>query len=170
MSPRHYAYVGPSEIRDAAASSPAGTPITSPDNLSAWIATQADDAEADCSVTATFVVTLDGILRLAPRRSEHVACASGGPVLSAGEITFSRNGTIVSVTNQSTGFCPEPESWSQVAAALDRIPLAHPGAFTTAFLFRLCPACEERNIVKDSWFVCDLCGADLPSDWNFPVA
>ena len=41
--------------------------------------------------------------------------------------------------------------------------------FTTRVVFRLCPACNERNIVKDGWFVCDLCGADLPGNWNFPV-
>jgi transcription initiation factor TFIIIB Brf1 subunit/transcription initiation factor TFIIB len=33
--------------------------------------------------------------------------------------------------------------------------------------FRRCPACGERNIVKDDWFVCGVCGADLPTVWNF---
>ncbi|MEU6730442.1 hypothetical protein ABZ917_42625 [Nonomuraea wenchangensis] len=33
---------------------------------------------------------MDGVLLLAPRRSEHVACAGGRPVLSAGEISFAR--------------------------------------------------------------------------------
>ena len=109
-------------------------------------------------------------LTLANRRSEHVACASGGPVLSAGEIAFSADGDITEITNQSTGFCPEPESWPSVAAALERTPAAYPDGFGTRVVFRLCPKCNERNIVKDGWFVCDLCGADLPADWNFPVA
>ena len=38
--------------------------------------------------TDPVVVTLDGVLRLAPRRSEHVALAGGRHVLAAGEMTF----------------------------------------------------------------------------------
>lgn len=71
------------------------------------------------------------------------------------------------VSNQSTGFCPEPESWPHVAAALESVSLHHPGGFTTSIVFRLCPDCRERNIVKDGWFTCDLCGASLPVHWNF---
>jgi hypothetical protein len=71
------------------------------------------------------------------------------------------------VTNQSTGYCPEPESWPAVATALDRIGVAHPGRFTQEIVFRRCTACGERNVVKDGWYVCGSCGADLPADWNF---
>ena len=168
MTRRQYLYVGPAGIRDSAlASSPAGTPISTVDQLSAWIAAQSSDIESDGSLVATFTISVEGILFLAPRRSEHVACAGGGPVLSAGEITFSSNSEVSEITNQSTGFCPEPESWPTVAAALDAIPVVRLEDFTTRVVFRLCPGCSERNIVKDSWFVCDLCGADLPKDWNF---
>ena len=146
-----------------------GTPIRSGDDLSAWIASRSSDAEPDGSLIATFTVDVGGTLLLAPRRSEHVACAGGGPVLSAGEMTF-LDGDVSEITNQSTGFCPEPESWPTVAAALDAIPVDRPDDFTTRVVFRLCPGCNERNIVKDGWFVCDLCGADLPENWNFPVA
>ncbi len=61
----------------------------------------------------TFVVTCAGSLRLAPRESEHVQVAAGMPVQSAGEITFIDSaGRIVveTITNQSTGYCPEPSS------------------------------------------------------------
>ena len=170
MARRQYQYVGPADIRDSAfASSPAGTPIRSVDNLSAWVATRSSDIEPDGSLIATFTVDVGGTLLLAPRRSEHVACAGGGTVLSAGEITF-LNGDVSEITNQYTGFCPEPESWPTVTAALDAIPIERPDEFTTRVVFRQCPACNERNIVKDGWFVCDLCGADLPEKWNFPVA
>ena len=81
-------------------------------------------------------------------RSEHVACAAGGPVLSAGEITFDDECNVPEISNQSTGFCPEPESWSTVERALDRVGIEHPGGFTIAVVFRLCPKCHERNIVK----------------------
>ncbi|MEM7477794.1 MAG: hypothetical protein AAF483_22635 [Planctomycetota bacterium] len=170
MTPRQYQYVGPPDIRDSAlASSPVGTPIRCVDNLSAWIVSRSSDTEADGSLIFTFTVDVGGTLWLAPRRSEHVACAGGGPVLSAGEITFA-DGEVSEITNQSTGFCPEPTSWPTVADALDAIPVDRPHDFTTRVVFRLCPACNERNIVKDGWFVCDLCGADLPETWNFPVA
>jgi len=168
LAPRQYQFVGPHVIRDSAlARSPVGTPIRSVDALSAWIASHVSDVELDGSVIATFVVSVERILLLAPRRSEHVACAGGGPVLSAGEITFSSAGDVSEITNQSTGFCPEPDSWPSVAAALDAIPVGRPDDFTTRVVFRLCPACNERNVVKGGWFVCDLCGADLPEKWNF---
>lgn len=54
--------------------------------------------------TVTFVIDLDGKLRLADRNSEHVACAGGGPVLAAGEMTFLADGPdleVVDVNNNS---------------------------------------------------------------------
>jgi hypothetical protein len=54
-----------------------------------------------------------------------------------------------------------------VAAALDRAGIGHPGGFTLAVVFRLCPACGQRNVVRDGAFACGVCGAELPSDWNF---
>jgi hypothetical protein len=71
----------------------------------------------------TFVVRGDGVLRLAPRRSEHVACGGGEPVPSAGEISFREDagrGAVREVSNQSTGYCPDVDSWPAVAGALDR--------------------------------------------------
>ena len=118
----------------------------------------------------TFVIDLGGTLRVAPRRSEHVACAAGRPVLSAGEITFelgSDGPEVTCVTNQSTGYCPEPSSWPAVAAALERIGVPHPGRFTDEFTFRRCPRCGERNLVRDGDFTCAICEADLPASWNF---
>jgi hypothetical protein len=66
--------------------------------------------------------------------------------------------------NRSTEFCSEPESWPAVAAALDRVGVAHPGRFTTEVVFRRCERCGERNVVKDGWF---LCGVGVPAGWNF---
>jgi len=43
----------------------------------------------------------------------------------------------------------------------------HPGWFTTEIVFRRCERCDQRNVVKDDWFVCDVCGAGLPERWNF---
>lgn len=117
----------------------------------------------------TFVVDLAGALRLAPRRSEHVTCAGGKAVMSAGEIGFRRAAEgweVVMVSNQSTGYCPDLASWPAVAAALDRIGLPHPGGFTDALVFRRCTGCGRCGIVRDGHRVCVFCDADLPADWN----
>ena len=167
---RLYLFVGPLKIRDRVASRPAGTRIASAADLLAWARRAGQRPGPDGLVPATFVIDGKGDLLLADRRSEHVACAGGGPVLSAGEMYFQVEEDRIEVaeaSNQSTGFCPEPESWPAVATALDQIGLAHPGRFTTEMVFRRCEACGERNIVKDGWFACGVCGADLPAEWNF---
>jgi hypothetical protein len=91
-------------------------------------------------------------------------------VLSAGEITFERDGGrwfVSEVSNQSTGYCPDPDSWPVVADALDRAAVPHPGEFTAPVVFRRCPGCGERNLVKDDDFTCAVCGSELPQAWNF---
>ena len=164
---RFYDYVGPAEIKARVAGRPAGTRIGSVAELLAWF--RQADKEHGLAVT-TFVIDETGGLLLADRRSEHVACAGGGPVLSAGEMFFvviEDKVEVVEVSNQSTGYCPEPESWPAVAAALGRIGVRHPGRFTAEVVFRRCEQCGERNVVKDGWFVCGVCGADLPVEWDF---
>lgn len=167
---RKYQYVGPDNIRDLARSQPPGTVIHTADALLAWLAASPTEQTADGDWIATFTIGEDELLCLAPRRSEHVACASGGPVLSAGEVTIDSELRIVAISNQSTGFCPEPESWPIVESVLDRIGLTHPQQFTSAVIFRLCPECNQPNIVKDVWYYCQLCDAQLPESWNFPSA
>ncbi len=164
--PCQYKYVGPPEILARSRSAPKGVPITSVDDLRAWL--NAAGHSPDSQIVATFVIDVDGCLRIANRRSEHVACAGGEAVLSAGEIGFQVGDEIevVDVSNQSTGYCPEPESWPQVALALDRIPLDHPRKFTHEIVFRRCPSCDQINIVKDGWLVCLACGKELPKQWN----
>jgi hypothetical protein len=124
---------------------------------------------AELAEPFTFVVDTDGVLRLAPRRSEHVACAGGGPVLSAGEIGFSREAgrwVVAEISNHSTGYCPDTSSWPAVAEALDRAGLDRPSGFTHEVVFRRCMTCRERNIVRENDFVCVFCESDLPALWN----
>ncbi len=168
MSNKVYHYVGPEAIRSRAASAPGGTLISSQEDLRAWLGGQ-DVSWSVGQVAATFVIDQEGSLRLADRRSEHVACAAGGPVLSAGEMFFSTSGKMMveEVSNLSTGYCPEPESWDAVARALDGIGVDHPVRFTTEIVFRRCPECGQRNVVKDGWFACEVCGGGLPEVWNF---
>ncbi|MEO1270257.1 MAG: hypothetical protein AAFX99_19385 [Myxococcota bacterium] len=166
---RHYNYVGPDDIRTRVADHPAGF---CPENRTAlldWLiahthATRGED-------TFTFVVGTDGRLRLADRHSEHVACSGGAPVLAAGEMTLDWTcGTevyVAMVSNLSTGFCPEPTCWDAIALALEALGLGHDGELTYAFDYRRCPACGSRNVIKDGYFVCDVCGEPLPEAWNF---
>jgi len=164
-SPREYNYVGPPEVAERVAGGPGGALLTRPRDVLEWLS---DMDAAEC--VATFVIDTSGRLRVDVRSSEHVACAAGGRVLSAGEMTLARDGdsvSVVAVNNLSTGYCPEPSSWAQVAAALDGLSIAHPSAFTSAFEFRRCEHCGERNLVKEEWFVCALCDGQLPRAWNF---
>jgi hypothetical protein len=160
-------YVGPKRIADRIRSGPAGTPIRSPDDVRAWVRDTAQELSAGC-VIATFVIDAPAILLVADRRSEHVVCAGGQPVLSAGEITFhiGRAVEVTGVSNQSTGYCPEPESWPAVAEALSRAGLVAPDRFSLACVFRRCIRRDNLNLVKDGVFECGICGSELPAAYN----
>jgi hypothetical protein len=162
-----YRYVGPRQIAERASSQPTGLPIRSSDDVREWVRSTGQELSAGC-VIATFVVDITGTLMIADRRSEHVACAGQQPVLSAGEITFALGRTveIVAVSNQSTGYCPEPESWSAVSTALAAAGLSSPGGFSLECVFRFCSTCEAKNIVKGEAFECAVCGAELPTVYN----
>src|SRR6185503_4526289 len=94
------------------------------------------------SLSVTFVIDINGRLRIADRRSEHVVCSGGDDVLCAGEMTFGwKSGECVveNVTNQSTGYCPDVESWDAVESALVGLSIRHPPGFDPPFVFRRCP-------------------------------
>jgi hypothetical protein len=168
--PRLYHYIGPEDVRLRSAGAPAGVPITSAAHFGNWVRETGQRSNPVGLLAVTFVVDESGTLRVADRGSEHVACSGGSAVLSAGELFLQPSASgweVVEVSNLSTGFCPEPECWPAVAAALDRAGLPHPGRFTLAVVFRRCPTCGQRNVVRDGWFVCAVCGADLPPAWNF---
>lgn len=168
MGERLYRYVGPESIRIRASAAPRGRRIGSRGDLSRWIAENPGSLTPAGQVAATFVVAADGWLYLADRHSEHIACGGGQPTRSAGEVFIAGDSAEVEeVSNLSTGYCPEPESWGAVAEALDRIGIPHPGRFTAEFTFRRCPACGERNLVKDGVFECQICENELPREWNF---
>jgi hypothetical protein len=165
-----YHYIGPASIADRAARNPlAGKPIRTIEDILSWAEESDQSLDADGCVIATFVVDESGTMRIADRRSEHVACAAGRRVMSAGEVTFAIRGDevfVAEISNQSTGYCPEPESWPAVAKVLVESGLQSPQGFTTVCTFRLCPSCNKKNIVKDDVFVCGVCGGDLPIGYN----
>ena len=170
MTARLYRYVGPAGIAARVLGRPGGTRIDSAADLVRWVRGTGQVTDRGGLIAVTFVIDAEGQLLVADRHSEHVACAGGGPVLSAGEMFLSVAGErveVVELSNQSTGYCPEPESWPTVAAAVDRAAVPHPGRFTTEITFRRCEACSERNVVKDGWFICGVCGVELPGAWNF---
>jgi hypothetical protein len=164
-SPPRYRYIGPPELRDQPP--PGGAvEVGSQDILQRWLADQ-DDRER--TEPFTYVVDVHGSLWLAPRRSEHVACARGNEVLAAGEIQFEPDAgewIVNEISNQSTGYCPNLNSWSAVEGALDRAGVGHPDNFTHPVVFRGCLVCFGINVVRDGDFVCAVCGSDLPSHWN----
>jgi hypothetical protein len=161
-----YRYVGPTAIRDLPRGE-AGTCIRSPADLARWLHTEPEALRAP----ATFVVDADGLLRLAPCRTEHIDCAAGDPVRAAGEVRFARSSrdgfVVVEITNQSTGYCPDPDCWPAVHTALNSAGIAAPPGFTSEFLFRKCPQCAQTNLVKEEDFTCAVCDAVLPPRWNF---
>lgn len=168
-STRLYRYAGPRSIADRVAASPPGTPVGSTADIVRWVRETGQRAGPDGGVTVTFVVDEGGVLRVADRRSEHVACAGGRPVRSAGELCVVARGDgveVARVSNQSTGYCPEPESWPAVEAALRQAGLTPPAGFDPLCVFRRCVACGGLNLVKGGVFECATCGAELPGTYN----
>ena len=166
---RLYRYIGSKRIAQAVIGNTEGAPIRSIADLESWIQRTGQKPGHLGTVTATFVITEEGVLCLADRHSEHVACAGGKAVRSAGEIDFAFGADgweARDVSNQSTGYCPEPSSWPEVANTLEAIPLPHPAHFTQAYLFRRCPACHQLNLIKDDVFACAVCDSELPAEWN----
>ena len=165
-----YPYIGPPEIAIRVRSAPTGVRIDQPDDVLQWIRQTRQEPDRVGNLTATFVIDESGNLRIADRRSEHVACAGGRAVLSAGEMTFQVLGKTVEVSqvsNQSTGYCPEPESWPAVQGALGKAGISPPDGFDPVFQFRRCVQCGAKNLIKDDIFECGVCSAPLPVDWNF---
>ncbi|MFE3763562.1 hypothetical protein ACFXPI_17570 [Streptomyces sp. NPDC059104] len=70
------------------------------------------------------------------------------------------------MSNLSTGYCPDLTAWRAVAAALDGAGIHRPEGFTHAVVFRRCESCRACNVVREEWYVCALCDADLPPRWN----
>ncbi|WP_254507530.1 hypothetical protein [Anatilimnocola floriformis] len=175
---RLYYYVGPADLaRLATAESPRQSLGSAASALQLWrqyfpsFKPGRHNAGSADSLTVTFVVQGAAIL-VADRHSEHIACARGEPVNSAGELTLALNKhgqplVITEISNQSTGFCPEPASWFAVQHALQSTGIQHPQNFTNALIFRRCPSCRATNVVKDHWLHCEVCGAELPAEWNF---
>jgi len=164
---RLYHYIGPKSIAERTRPIPTGTAIRSAGDVRAWVRDSGQTLIAGC-VIATFVINDSGLLLIADRRSEHVACAGGQPVRSAGEMTFDIGVVVevIAVSNQSTGYCPEPTSWSAVDDALSHAGFAVPKGFALACVFRRCVGCGGLNLVKEDVFECGRYRMELPERYN----
>ncbi|GAA3478041.1 hypothetical protein [Streptomyces yanii] len=161
-----YRYVGPDDLRILIRAGGEGQSMRSPADFDEWASSRPAEEFAE---PFTFVVDAAGVLRLASRRSEHVVCAGGDEVLSAGEISFRAEPgrwAVDEISNQSTGYCPDISSWPSVAEALDRAGVARPSGFTHEVIFRRCPSCQQINLVRAADFVCVFCNGILPQEWN----
>ena len=165
---REYEYIGSLDFIPKG-EFPSRTQVDGADTLAQWMTEHRDELDMDECIPATFVVDTDGAFWIADRGSEHVACARLGRVLSAGEAFFTGLGStpsIYRITNQSTGYCPEPDSWGSVQNALSKTRIEFPNGFEPPFEFRRCPGCGTLAIVKEEEFTCLMCGSDLPREWN----
>lgn len=170
MQRRRYRYVGPIEMSQRVHRGQHCLHVTNLDALSTWLFASLQRGRTHGNVTATFIVDTDAQLWIADRRSEHVACANGQDVLAAGEITFECTADqirVSEITNQSTGYCPNRESWAIVSEVLLRLGLPHPPHFSLAFEFRRCDQCGATNLIKDDIFECALCNSPLNLIWNY---
>ncbi|HEY1187219.1 MAG TPA: hypothetical protein VGE74_06145 [Gemmata sp.] len=155
-----YNYVGSRSIAERSGDTVRGAPVRAPADVLPWLASG--------EVTVTFVVNEEGTLLVADRHSEHVACAGNRPVLSAGEMTFATESgrpVVTRISNQSTGYCPEPESWGAVVGALRTARLEPTDGFDPRCEFRRCVQCASLNLVKGV-FECGVCEAELPREYN----
>ena len=172
---RLYQYVGPEDLEQLARTvgRNEGCPILDRKTVMAWMTDTDQHPDADGHVTVTFVISSEGVLRISDRHQEHVVCADYSPVLSAGEMTFlveDDHVGVAHVSNQSTGYCPEPASWPAVASALDRAGFDAPSGFDIAIEFRRCETCGQTVLVKEAIEdepECLMCGSVLPEQWNF---
>jgi hypothetical protein len=159
---REYGYVGSPTARERAREAPPGAIISDRASLARWLRANADALLEG----ATYVVDRRGSLRLAPRRSEHVACAGEPWVLAAGEVEFGDGGaSLARLSNQSSGFCPEPETLGLVQEVFATLGLQSPGRFDPECHWRRCE-CGQVVLRKEGDDACPCCGTTLPTAWN----
>lgn len=161
MTNRLYLYVGPKSILQSKTSCER-IQVTKHRDIVAW------SQEYSHSRITTFIIDEHKNLWIADRHCEHVACARGKAVFAAGEMTFSLDAAqVLFVTNQSTGYCPQPESWQVLSEVLAKTDMHYPEYFNKAFHFRRCTKCKQINIIKDNIYECAICQAQLDTKWNF---
>ncbi len=170
--PISYEYIGPKRILENVSEEYIGEKILNKKDIENWIVKSKQEIPKNKIVIATFVINMDGILLLSDRHSEHVQCANKGNVLSAGEIGIevinSKVCSIPFITNQSTGYCPSSNSWTNVFESLKKLEgLAIPDGFDPDFTFSYCSICRSLKIIKEEMYICYRCDNELLSENDF---
>jgi hypothetical protein len=164
-----YPYVGPKEIAMYGSSDIVRVHVLSTKDILSWVHATNQQPDASGAILATYIVNEQAEWWLTDRSYEHVACAQGTPVTAAGEVGFwLENGSldISYVSNQSTGYCPEPSSWSAWKEACLQTDIQPPDNWSVAFQFRRCPACKSIQLIKEEDWFCAICDTALPEQWN----
>lgn len=164
-----YHYVGSKNILANVSEERRGQKIRNFEDIKHWVE-KTKQKIINHTLVMTFIINQDMDLVISDRHSEHVVCAGGEPVLTAGEMTFyfeEKTIEVTEISNQSTGYCPKPSSWEVIKIALNRLNIAHPEELTQAFDFRKCDNCQSNNLIKEQVFECAVCGASLSLEWNF---
>lgn len=164
-----YSYVGAEKIKEETDLTIGGYKIVEVEDIKEWIQGRPSEL-ANGTITATFVISEEEELIINGRHTEHIMCAKGHNVLSAGEVIFQLEANEISISeisNQSTGYCPKPASWPIVEMVLAKIGIEYPEGFTNAYDFRYCEACKNINLIKDDVYQCLVCNSDLDLEWNF---
>lgn len=168
---RIYPYVGPKDLLDLIDPCINRIAVKNAVAVREWIKHTQQELDSDNSVIATYIIDTNRIMWICDRHMEHVVCAIGRPVLSAGEITFrvDKNVETTYITNQSTGYCPEPASWEAVNLSLKNTDISYPNHFSVKFNFRICSHCKTINIIKENDYVCAVCDHRLNKKWNLDI-
>lgn len=90
---KKYKYIGPENLLSLVKETNGGKVILSQQDVLDWISDTNQELDGMNQVTVTFIINIEGQLLIADRHSEHVACAGGKEVLSAGEMTFEIDGS-----------------------------------------------------------------------------
>lgn len=173
-NPTEYEYIGPKEILEIIEEKYQGRVIETSEEIFDWIIENHSKPKKDDIIICTFIINLENKLVIADRHSEHVQCANGKNVRSAGEIGFQVDNqkriNVFSITNQSTGYCPSAKSWTEVDKALKKIScLTFPNGFEPEFVFSYCPNCKTRQIVREDFYFCPTCEGGLLSEKEFQM-
>ena len=170
--PKKYEYIGPKRILKRVVQEYMGLEISQKEDIEKWIKETNQKISKDQLIVATFVINKSGKLLISDRHSEHVQCANGENVLSAGEIGFEIENNklqrVSFISNQSTGYCPSPKSWDKVEECLRKInDLEFPDYFNPKFIFSYCPNCKTLKIIKEDFYLCYRCDGELYDEATF---
>jgi serine/threonine protein kinase len=167
---RRYEYVGPPEVlKGAAEGKEPGDLVLRANDVRAWALRTDQRPDGEGLIRATYTIGAEGdaargrlrvrargLRERRPRARGRRGLVRGRPPVGDGRAD----------RQLLDGLLPRADLLAAVERVLDAAGIGRPSRFSKALLFRRC-RCGQRNVVKDDHFVCALCDADLPAEWNF---